>query len=72
MARGMSNPIVATIFLALDTFDHSKGPAEHPAVSPRDPRVLDSFLVGCHHRIAHAALVERLARKQTFSGRGNV
>ncbi len=44
--------------------------AEHPDVSPRDSHALDFFLVGCHHRIAHAALVERLAWKQTFSGRG--
>ena len=40
--------------------------AEHPAVPRRDPRALESFLVGCHHRISHAALVEWLARNQTF------
>lgn len=40
--------------------------AEHPAVKNPDPRALDSFLVGCHHRIAHTALVEWLARNQAF------
>ncbi|MCB1918643.1 MAG: helix-turn-helix domain-containing protein [Candidatus Competibacteraceae bacterium] len=40
--------------------------AEHPAVRNPDPRALQSFKVGCHHRIAHAALVEWLARNQTF------
>ena len=41
--------------------------AEHPDNSCRDPRALESFLVGCHHRIAHDALVEWLARNQTCS-----
>ena len=40
--------------------------AEHPAVTPSEPCALDSFLVGCHHRIAHAALVDWLARNQSF------
>ena len=40
--------------------------AEHPAVKNPDPRALDSFLVGCHHRISHAALVDWLMRNQTF------
>lgn len=44
--------------------------AEHPAVKNPDPRALDSFLVGCHHRISHAALVEWLARNQTFQREG--
>ncbi|MFZ1642578.1 MAG: hypothetical protein WAV07_14335 [Candidatus Contendobacter sp.] len=44
--------------------------AEHPAVSNPDPRALESFLVGCHHRIAHAALVEWLIRNQTFQREG--
>lgn len=44
--------------------------AEHPAVPNRDPRALESFLVGCHHRIAHAALVEWLARNQKFQRDG--
>lgn len=40
--------------------------AEHPAVKNPDPRALASFLVGCHHRISRTALVEWLARNQTF------
>lgn len=40
--------------------------AEHPAVPNPDPRALDSFLVGCHHRISRAALVDWLARNQAF------
>lgn len=40
--------------------------AEHPAVKNPDPRALESFLVGCHHRITKAALVDWLARNQTF------
>ena len=44
--------------------------AEHPAVKNADPRALDSFLVGCHHRIAHAALVEWLVRNQKFQREG--
>ena len=43
--------------------------AEHPAVRT-DARALDSFLVGCHHRIAHAALVEWLVRNQKFQREG--
>lgn len=38
--------------------------AEHPDVQRADPRGLASFLVGCHHRIPHAALVAWLARNQ--------
>ena len=41
--------------------------AEHPDNPCRDPRAFESFLVGCHHRIAHHALVEWLARNQTCS-----
>lgn len=44
--------------------------AEHPAVQNPDPRALESFLVGCHHRIRHAALVEWLVRNQTFQREG--
>ena len=44
--------------------------SEHPAVKNADPRALDSFLVGCHHRIAHAALVEWLVRNQKFQREG--
>ena len=44
--------------------------SEHPAVRNADPRALDSFLVGCHHRIAHAALVEWLVRNQKFQREG--
>ena len=44
--------------------------AEHPAVKTADPRALDSFLVGCHHRIAHAAPVEWLVRNQKFQREG--
>ncbi|MDG4550750.1 MAG: helix-turn-helix domain-containing protein [Candidatus Contendobacter sp.] len=40
--------------------------AEHPTVKNPDPRALDSFLVGCHRRIHQAAIVEWLARNQTF------
>jgi hypothetical protein len=40
--------------------------AEHPAARPANPRALDSFLVGCHHRIAHASLVVWLERNQKF------
>ncbi|WP_295401059.1 hypothetical protein [uncultured Thiocystis sp.] len=42
------------------------GLAEHPAARPANPRALDSFLVGCHHRIAHASLVVWLERNQKF------
>lgn len=38
--------------------------AEHPASRHADPRALESFLVGCHHRIAHVTLVEWLMRNQ--------
>ena len=44
--------------------------AEHPAVKNADPRALDAFLVGCHHRIAHAALVDWLVRNQKFQREG--
>ena len=44
--------------------------AEHPAVKNPDPRALESFLVGCHHRITHAALVDWLVRNQTFQREG--
>ena len=44
--------------------------AEHPAVKNPDPRALESFLVGCHHRIAKAALVDWLVRNQTFQREG--
>ena len=40
--------------------------AEHPAARPANPRALESFLVGCHHRIAHASLVVWLERNQKF------
>lgn len=40
--------------------------AEHPDVQNRDPRALDSFLAGCHHRIRHTALVDWLERNQKF------
>jgi hypothetical protein len=40
--------------------------AEHPAVGRVDPRALESFLVGTHHRIPHTALVDWLARNQTY------
>ena len=40
--------------------------AEHPAVRNPNPRALESFLVGCHHRIRHAALLSWLVRNQTF------
>ena len=43
---------------------------EHPAVGNPDPRALESFLVGCHHRISHAALVDWLMRNQTFQREG--
>lgn len=44
--------------------------AEHPAARQVSPRALDSFLVGSHHRIAHAALVDWLARNQKFQRDG--
>ncbi len=44
--------------------------AAHPAVKNSDPRVLESFLVGCHRRIHQAAIVEWLARNQTFQRHG--
>ena len=44
--------------------------AEHPAVKNPDPRALASFLVGCHHRISHAALVDWLMRNQKFEREG--
>ena len=39
---------------------------EHPAVGQPNPRGLGSFLVGCHHRIPHEALVEWLGRNQHY------
>ena len=39
---------------------------EHPAVGHPNPRGLGSFLVGCHHRIPHEALVEWLGRNQQY------
>ena len=44
--------------------------AEHPTVPLRDPRALESFLVGYHHRISHAALVDWLARNQKYQRDG--
>jgi len=44
---------------------------EHPAVPNPDPRALDSFLVGCHHRMSRAALVDWLARNQAFQREGH-
>lgn len=44
--------------------------AEHPAVKNRNPRSLESFLVGCHHRISRAALVDWLMRNQKFQREG--
>jgi len=44
--------------------------AEHPAAKNPDPRALESFLVGCHQRISHAALVEWLMRNQKFEREG--
>lgn len=44
--------------------------AEHPTVKKANPRALGSFLVGCHHRIAHAALVDWLVRNQKFQREG--
>ena len=44
--------------------------AEHPAVQNPDPRALDSFLVGCHRRVSHPALVDWLMRNQTFQRDG--
>ena len=38
----------------------------HPAVGQPNPRGLGSFLVGCHHRIPHEALVEWLGRNQHY------
>ena len=35
---------------------------EHPAVGHPNPRGLGSFLVGCHHRIPHEALVVRFIK----------
>lgn len=40
--------------------------AEHPTAGRADPRALDSFRVGNHHRITHTALVDWLARNQTY------
>ena len=39
---------------------------EHPAVGHPKPRGQGSFLVGCHHRIPHEALVEWLGRNQHY------
>lgn len=44
--------------------------AEHPAVAHPDPRALESFKIGCHHRIVKAALVDWLMRNQTFQREG--
>ncbi len=43
---------------------------EHPAVGHPNPRGLGSFLVGCHHRIPHEALVEWLGRNQNYEREG--
>ena len=40
--------------------------AEHPAARPANLRALESFLIGCHHRISHASLVVWLERNQKF------
>ena len=40
--------------------------AEHPQSGRVDPRALESFLVGTHHRIPHTALVDWLARNQAY------
>ena len=44
--------------------------AEHPAVKNADPRALNAFLVGCHHRISCAALVDWRVRNQKFQREG--
>lgn len=44
--------------------------SEHPAVRGADPRGLAAFLVGCHHRITHEALVDWLARNQHYEREG--
>lgn len=44
--------------------------AEHPAARPANPRALESFMVGCHHRIAHAELADWLARNQRYQREG--
>ena len=38
--------------------------AAYPGAERDDSRALESFKVGCHHRITRAALVEWLARNQ--------
>lgn len=45
--------------------------AEHPSVRERDPRALDSFRVGCHHRIRHDALIDWLQRNRTANRSGS-
>ena len=44
--------------------------AEHSTVKKANPWALDSFLVGYHHRIAHAVLVDWLVRNQKFQREG--
>jgi len=43
---------------------------EHPAVGHPNPRGLAAFLVGCHHRITHEALVDWLGRNQHYEREG--
>jgi hypothetical protein len=38
--------------------------AAYPDAERDDPRALESFKVGCHHRITRRALVEWLARNR--------
>ena len=40
--------------------------AEHPAVKNANPKALDSFLVGCHHRITRTALIDWLMKNQAW------
>ena len=42
------------------------GLREHPAAGLTNARGLGSFLVGCHHRRPHEALVEWLGRNQHY------
>ncbi|MFO7640142.1 MAG: hypothetical protein R6X17_02430 [Candidatus Competibacteraceae bacterium] len=45
--------------------------AAYPGAERDDPRALESFKVGCHHRITRRALVEWLARNRN-ARRGGV
>ena len=68
-ARAVYRPLEVCRLLRMspNTFRHFCELAEHPAIVNPDPRALDSFRVGGHHRVPHSALVDWLIRNQSFN-----